>query len=253
MFGGHVCVTDGRYVYMRASKDADNQPLFEYTLMPTEMFARFAVETLRQATLHEPFDFTKGVSPLRVPGRPLRIVSPWGFGTLLYDLEDDPRQERPMADDELELRMAQLLVDLMRDVDAPADQFQRLGLPLAGDVGPEHLLVREQWTLVEAAQDLTPPSAADDFPDVERELNAPVVSLLEAPGASEIVRRHAPALVDGLAVDAELGSFSLVELAAMGPGVLARPSLQAIAADVAELASQAAVASLTTPARRRPL
>ena len=43
-FGGHVNVTDGRYVYMRASATADNTPLFEHTLMPTHMRARFSPE-----------------------------------------------------------------------------------------------------------------------------------------------------------------------------------------------------------------
>ncbi|MCL2001264.1 MAG: sulfatase, partial [Planctomycetes bacterium] len=34
---GHVCCTDGRYVYMRAPATPDNQPLNSYTLMPTHM------------------------------------------------------------------------------------------------------------------------------------------------------------------------------------------------------------------------
>ena len=35
--GGQVNVTDGRYVYMRAPTRPDNQPLYNYTLMPTHM------------------------------------------------------------------------------------------------------------------------------------------------------------------------------------------------------------------------
>ncbi|MGJ5752788.1 sulfatase-like hydrolase/transferase [Streptomyces puniciscabiei] len=35
--GGHVNVTDGRYVYMRAPVSADNTPLEEHTLIPTHM------------------------------------------------------------------------------------------------------------------------------------------------------------------------------------------------------------------------
>jgi len=252
MFGGHVCVTDGRYVYMRACKDASNQPLFEYTLMPTEMFTRFPVATLRQATLAEPFSFTKGVPVLRVPGRALRVMSPWGFGTLLYDLEDDPQQERPLIDDELELRMAARLVELMRATDAPADQFERLGLPMQGQPGLEHLLVGAQWPLVEASLNLSPPPSADEFPGVERELSMPLTSLLEVPGAGEILRRHAAALANGMATDPALGSFSLVELAAMGPGVLPRPPLREIASALAELRLDPAASSLATSGSAAP-
>src|SRR5690625_2379924 len=46
--GGHANVTDGRYVYMRAPVTPDNQPLAEYTLMPTSMRGRFPVSALSQ-------------------------------------------------------------------------------------------------------------------------------------------------------------------------------------------------------------
>ena len=45
--GGHVNVTDGRYVYMRAAADPGNGPLEEFTLMPTHMRSRFGVGELR--------------------------------------------------------------------------------------------------------------------------------------------------------------------------------------------------------------
>jgi arylsulfatase A-like enzyme len=233
MFGGHVCVTDGRYVYMRASKDPANQPLFEYTLMPTEMFARFPVTNLRRATLAEPFSFTKGVSPLRIPGRPLRIVSPWGFGSLLYDLHVDPQQQEPLIDDALELRMTELMVQLMRDADAPAEQFERLGLPVVGAVETTHLLVRAQWPMVEASRSLRPPPRAGDFPDVDTELTMPLGDLVARPDAGAVVREHAPALVGEVVLET-IASLSLIQLAEMGPGVLTRPQLADIASGLVE-------------------
>ena len=39
--GGHVNVTDGRYVYMHACAEPSNQPLYDYTLMPMHMNAPF--------------------------------------------------------------------------------------------------------------------------------------------------------------------------------------------------------------------
>lgn len=62
--GGHVNCTDGRYVYMRAplfnkNPEKFNQPLFEYTLMPTHMRCMFSVVELQDIQLAEPFSFTK--------------------------------------------------------------------------------------------------------------------------------------------------------------------------------------------------
>ena len=142
-FGGHVSVTDGRYVYMRACVDPENGPLHEHTLMPTHMRGLFSPEELADAELAAPFGFTKGLRTLKVKGT--AVLSPLAFGTLLYDLEADPDQEDPLRDDDLELRMAGLLVDLMRDSEAPPSQFERLGLPAEGPVGREHLLVERQW------------------------------------------------------------------------------------------------------------
>ncbi len=54
----------------------------------------------------------------------------------------DPAQEQPLTDPVVEKHMAQLMVDLMRQHDAPVDQYQRLGLPVAGPVGEEHLVLK---------------------------------------------------------------------------------------------------------------
>jgi arylsulfatase A-like enzyme len=159
--GGHINVTDGRYVYMRSCADETNSPLFEYTLMPTHMRARFTPQELHDAELVPGFTFTKGAPVLRVPAHPMG--NPWWHGSLLFDLETDPHQRSPLADDELELRMAGLLVDLMRHNDAPADQFLRLGLPAEGPVTSEHLLVRRQWPQAQRA--LEPAARRGDLPE----------------------------------------------------------------------------------------
>jgi hypothetical protein len=46
----------------------------------------------------------------------------------LYDLKNDPGQEKPLHDAAIEGRMIELLKGLMREADAPAEQFARLGL-----------------------------------------------------------------------------------------------------------------------------
>ncbi|MCB0008994.1 MAG: sulfatase [Anaerolineales bacterium] len=124
--GGHVNVTDSRYVYMRAPATPDNSPLFEYTLMPTHMRHRFQPEQLQGAELVPPFSFTQGCPLLKIPARPW--VDMHSFGTLLFDLASDPGQEHPLTDEAIEALMVQHLLRLMRANDAPPEQYQRLGL-----------------------------------------------------------------------------------------------------------------------------
>lgn len=127
VFGGHVNVTDGRHVYMRAPAQATNAPLNEYTLMPTHMRSRFSPEELRRAELSGPQPFSKGCPLLRMPGRSWNKAHE--FGTLLYDVQTDPQQRQPLHDPAVEARMLGHLTRLMRENHAPPEQFERLGLP----------------------------------------------------------------------------------------------------------------------------
>ena len=119
-------VTDGRYVYMRAAATADNEPLHEYTLMPTTMHDMFPLEEFADLKLAEPFSFTKGCSLMRTSGQ---WESPrFSFENLLFDLHSDPWQQQPLEDAEAEERMTGLLRTLMEECDAPLEQYERLGL-----------------------------------------------------------------------------------------------------------------------------
>lgn len=130
--GGHVNCTDGRYVYMRAPVCADNQPLFNYTLMPNHMRNRFSVEDLKKASLKAGFSFTKGCPVLGIPstGIPELEFSAYDFGTMLFDLEKDPGQLHPISNDLVEERMTGMMVRIMRENDCPEEQFTRLGLTM---------------------------------------------------------------------------------------------------------------------------
>jgi hypothetical protein len=88
--------------------------------------------------------------------------------------------------------MVRLLVRLMRESDAPASQFERLGLPAEGEPGPEHLLVRAQAERAAATAEPLPP--LDELPAADL-LTAPLAQLLADARGREIVGRHAPALV----------------------------------------------------------
>jgi len=129
LHGGQVNCTDGRYVYMRAPASKDNAPLYEYTLMPTHMREPFDVDELQDTVMVEPFSFTKGCPVMKIAGR--GAASPHLFETALYDLERDPAQQHPLDDPEVEQMMIEHMVRLMQENDAPAEQFERLGLPVA--------------------------------------------------------------------------------------------------------------------------
>ncbi|TVQ41186.1 MAG: sulfatase [Spirochaetaceae bacterium] len=130
MFNGHINLTDGRYVYMRAPEHKHSVPLYNYTLMPTHMRRPFPVAELRAAELHPPFRFTKGCPVLKVPapdGMPGgERMEPQE--TLLFDLAADPGQERPLRDAELERQLCRTMRSHLDRHDAPAELYARFGL-----------------------------------------------------------------------------------------------------------------------------
>jgi arylsulfatase A-like enzyme len=124
--GGQVNVTDGRHVYMRGPACPDNTPLDEYTLMPTHMNCRFSPAEFAGTALVGPLSFTKGCPVLRIPGRGARWLE--DQRTTLWDLRTDYAQRTPLRDPRVEERMIGHLRRLMAWNDAPAAQYERLGL-----------------------------------------------------------------------------------------------------------------------------
>jgi arylsulfatase A-like enzyme len=129
IFGGHINVTDGRYVYMRASAAPGSGPLYEYTLMPTHMRSRFAPGELQAIELAQPFPFTKGCRLMKIEAP---VGSQHDFKTLLFDLRADPLQEHPLNDPAVEQQMTAHLLRLMQANAAPAEQYRRVGLDEEG-------------------------------------------------------------------------------------------------------------------------
>jgi arylsulfatase A-like enzyme len=127
-FGGQINVTDGRYVYMRGAANPDNGPLYEYTLLPTHMRNMFAVDELQEIELAGPLPFTKGCRVMKIPATRQRMMHPHVFTTLLFDLQTDPLQEHPLQDAQVEASMVEHLLRLMQENDAPAEQYERVGL-----------------------------------------------------------------------------------------------------------------------------
>jgi arylsulfatase A-like enzyme len=130
MFGAQVNVTDGRYIYMRGPATPENEPLFEYTLMPAHMRTAFSVDELQANEIAQPFNFTKGIRPVKIPGSimPLNQMHPQRGQTVLFDLEDDPGQQAPVRNEVVEKQLCEAIRDHFLELDAPAEQLERLGL-----------------------------------------------------------------------------------------------------------------------------
>jgi hypothetical protein len=130
-YGKTANITDGRFTLFQPPARRENDPLFQYFLTPTRYHRLFAAETFRHAELGM-FLPHAGVPVLRTPGPPRGE-----FGFLeelfegrLYDIVADYRQERNLwAEEPREReRLQELLVAEMRRVDAPDEQYDRLGL-----------------------------------------------------------------------------------------------------------------------------
>lgn len=130
-FGAQMNITDGRYVFMLNPARKDNGPLFQYTMMPTHMRQPFSADQLRLTSLGGPFRFTRDCAVMKVPahmglgfvGRSENL-----FQTMLFDLQSDPDQLKPIRDEAVESRLIEAMVKLMREHDAPAEQYERLGI-----------------------------------------------------------------------------------------------------------------------------
>lgn len=132
VFGGHVNITDGRYVYMKASKSAKNTPLFEYTLMPCHMRSSFLPDELQKTELSNGFSFTQGCKVMKIEAK--ERVDSYQYGDLLFDLKNDPCQKTPLKDEKLERCMAEKLRKAMAENDCPAEQYERIGIPKEGRI-----------------------------------------------------------------------------------------------------------------------
>ncbi len=126
VFSGHVNITNGKHAYMRAPLPEKKEDIYNYTLVPQRMTARFTVKEMQNIVLHPPFSFTKGVSVLKIKGKDIYGVGE--FGNLLFDLIDDPWQVYPIEDTDIENLLIEKLIQKMCETDSPLEQFDRLGI-----------------------------------------------------------------------------------------------------------------------------
>lgn len=129
LFGVHgssTGCTDGKMVYIKANATPENGPVYEYTLMPTNIRGYFSPEQLAAAELVPGCRFTNGIPCLRYPLKPFYRADQ--FGDLLFDLSTDPEEKHDLLTPENAAEWNAWLADALREADAPAEEFVRLGL-----------------------------------------------------------------------------------------------------------------------------
>ena len=196
--GGYINITDGRYVYMLPPATPDNEPLNEYTVMPTHHDRLFSVEELRGAAIEPGCAETKGVPVLRIPRRTPQ-ANMARFGAKLFDNKTDRAQLCEIRDPALEKRMLELMLRALKENHCPREQYERMGLPcgreeLSGEDYEEILRRRAAYAeQSELAQLRLSPAAAATY----RVLTAML------PYLAEEAKDKLNALCEGSFVDAE--------------------------------------------------
>lgn len=135
IFGNWVQIQDGRHKYAR-SPVTDNYPLSmwsnRWSTMPVAAYPGLRLPNPdKRAWL----DFMPGsdIPVIRQPFQPGDLLPYWSMEAPvdaheLYDIADDPHEETNRTGDPLEQDMIELLRVALKDVEAPAEQFERLGL-----------------------------------------------------------------------------------------------------------------------------
>jgi arylsulfatase A-like enzyme len=135
VFGNWVQVTDGHRKYARAAEE-DNFPLSlwsnRWSTMPIHGVPGLRLPRPdRRARL----DFMPGsdVPVIRQPFQPGDLLPFWVSGPVgrhhLFDLDEDPHEDRDLAGTgAAELEMVDLLVAALDEVEAPREQYERLGI-----------------------------------------------------------------------------------------------------------------------------
>lgn len=157
-FGAHVNITDSDFVYMRSPINKSNQPLNEYTLMPTHMRGFFNEKSLKKASLFNEFQFTKGIPVLKIPST--AFISGYKFGNKLFNQKTDYNQINNIDDITIELKMIEKLRVAMLEAEAPHEQFLRIGINKDRAMTAEELfqqrLERETDKLIDVNFETTP-------------------------------------------------------------------------------------------------
>lgn len=124
--GGYTCISDGKMVYMKASANEDSKPLYEYTLMPTNIRNYFTKDQLMNSIRVDGMSFTNGIPVLKIPS--VYNYKTDKLGDRLYDLTNDPEEENNILNPELKKEWNKKLREKLEEVEAPEEEYERLDI-----------------------------------------------------------------------------------------------------------------------------
>jgi arylsulfatase A-like enzyme len=133
-WGREVHLVDGRHKYARAP-EGDNLPLS----MWSNRWSSMPIHRLPDFRLPDPDDRAtldrmpgSKIPVIRQPFAPGDALPYWVLGpfegSALYDLAEDPDEQRNRVGEPIEAQLAEQLRAALLEVEAPADQLERLGL-----------------------------------------------------------------------------------------------------------------------------
>lgn len=133
-FGKATNITDGRHVYMRNPVNADGGPLHAYTAMPVgglnSWYPRSVHEKIEMGRY---FGHTYNMPLYKIPatgGVPVSLSGEPSYQARhqLFDVINDPQQQSPLTDAQLESHFIERLKSHLKICEAPAEQYFRLGI-----------------------------------------------------------------------------------------------------------------------------
>lgn len=133
LYGAALNITDGEHTYF-LYPDNDQTELYEYTLMPVHPASYFSKQEFRNAELIHDLAFGNGypimkLAALDTAKRPPMQGGNWGDATTaLYNLKEDPAQQLPISDTELENHLRSAIKTTLIHNNAPAELYQRFSL-----------------------------------------------------------------------------------------------------------------------------
>jgi arylsulfatase A-like enzyme len=130
-FGKPVNITDGKYTYFKAPKERANTPLYQYYTIPTTLFSylpvtgeNISVGKYLKQTDAPVYRLDQGA----INNGEMSDVVEETYKSMLFDVESDPKQQYDIKDDAIIEKMEDALREKLKEVGAPIEQFDRLGL-----------------------------------------------------------------------------------------------------------------------------
>ena len=133
LFGAALNITDGTHTYFLYPEDCQ-APLHEYTMMPVHPASFFTLQEFSNAELVHNMAFGNGYPMMKLPAldsakRPPMQGGEWGDAmTVLYNLQEDPLQQHPLSDSQLENTLRSAINAALLENHAPSELFQRFAL-----------------------------------------------------------------------------------------------------------------------------